>query len=189
MRYDLAQKFKPKSWFLEKRIQEGFWGKIEQSFHPEQFCPRTHHIANKAQKRAMGLVSSKNSTRKRVFRDGRNFASGHFCPQLCHLVCLAKKIGEVRFSTKIQTENVSFGKTNSRGLLRQNWAKFSPETILPPNAPYSPLGPEKWCGAGFVEKFRTKTCFLGWTKLSSGILLPPIVPSSPLGQENRWGAI
>ena len=26
-------------WFLEKRIREGFWGKIEQSFRPEQFAP------------------------------------------------------------------------------------------------------------------------------------------------------
>ena len=25
--------------FLEKRIREGFWGKIEQSFRPEQFSP------------------------------------------------------------------------------------------------------------------------------------------------------
>ena len=135
------------------------------------------------------VISSKNSERKRVFWDGRNFAPGNFCPQSCHLVRLARKIGEVRFSTKIQAENVSFGKNNSRGLLRQNWAKFSSGTILPPNASHSPLGPEKWYGVGFVEKFRTKTCFLGWTKLSSETFLPPIVPSSPFGQENRWGAI
>ena len=57
----------------------------------------------------MGPVSSKNSIRKRVFLDGRNFAPGHFCPQSRHLVCLASKIGEVRFSTKIQTENVFYG--------------------------------------------------------------------------------
>ena len=132
----------------------------------------------------MEPVSSKNSDRKRIFRVGRNFAPGHFCPQSRHLVRLAYKIGEVRFSTKIQTENVFFGKTNSRGLLRQNSAKFSSGTILPPNAPYSQLGPEKRYGAGFVKKFRPKTCFLGWTKLRSGTLLPPIVLSSPLGQEN-----
>ena len=75
--------------------------------------------------------------------------SHHFCPQSCHLVCLAKKIGEVRFSTKIQIENVFFGKTNLRWLLRQNWAKFSYVTILPPNAPHSQLGLEKSYGAGF----------------------------------------
>ena len=99
------------------------------------------------------------------------------------------KIGEVRFSIKIPTENVFFGKTNSRGLLRQNWAMFSSGTIFPPNAPYSELGPEKRYGAGFIKKFQPKTCFLGWTKLHSETLLRPIVPSSPFGKENRWGAI
>jgi hypothetical protein len=86
---------------------------------------------------------------------------------------LAKKIGEVRFGIKIQTENVFFVKTNSRGLLRQNCAKFSSGTILPPNPPYSQLGPEKRYGAGSIKKFQPKTCFLGWTKLHSGTLLPP----------------
>ena len=100
-----------------------------------------------------------------------------------------EKIGEVRFSTKIQTENVFYGKTNSRGLFRQNWAKFSSGTILPPNTPYSQLGPEKRYGDGFIKKFPTNTCFLGWTKLQSGTLLPPIAPCSPFGHENRWGAI
>ena len=133
----------------------------------------------------MGLVSSKNSIRKRVFLDGRNLALGHFCPQSRHLVHLPNKIGEVQFSTKIQTENVFFGKTNLRGLLRQNWAKSSSGTILPPNAPYSQLGLEKRYGAGFVNKFQPKTCLLARTKLRSGTLLPTIVLSSPLGQENR----
>ena len=133
----------------------------------------------------MGPVSSKNSERKRVFSDGRNFAPGHFCPQLCHLVRLAKKICEERFSTKIQTENVFFRKTNSIGLFRQNCAKFSSGTILPPNAPYSQLSPEKMYEAGFIKKFQPKTCFLGWMKLHYGTLLLPTVPSSPFGQEKR----
>ena len=120
----------------------------------------------------MGPVSSTNSNLKCVFLNERNFDPGHFCPHSCHLVRLAKKIGEVRFSTKIQIENVFFGKTNLRGLLRQNWAKFSSGTILPPNAPYSPLGLEKKYGAGFINKFQPKTCFLGWTKLRSGTLFP-----------------
>ena len=137
----------------------------------------------------MGPVSSKNSIRKRDFLDGRNFAPRYFCPQSRHLVRLAKKIGDVRFSTKIQTENVFFGKTNSIGLLRQNWAKFSSGIILPLNVPYSQLGPEMGYGAGFIKKFQTKACFLGWTKLRSGTLLPLIAPSIPFGQENRWGAI
>ena len=137
----------------------------------------------------MGPVSSKNSNRKHRFKDRRNFTPGHFCPQSCHLVRLAKKIGEERFSTKIQTENVFFGKTNLRGLLRQNWAKFSSGSILPPNAPYSELGLEERYGAGFIKKFQSKTCFLGWTKLHSGTLLPPIMPSSPFGKENRWHAL
>ena len=175
--------------FMEKRIQEGFWSRIEQSFRPEQFCPRTHHIANLAQKRGMGPVLSKNSNRKRVFLDGRNFVPGHLCPQSRHLVRLAKKIGEVRFSTKIQTENVFYGKKNSRGLLKQNWAKFSSGTIFPPNAPYSQLGAEKRYGAGFIKKFQPKTCFFGWTKLRYGPLVHPIAPSSPFGQQKRWGAI
>ena len=133
----------------------------------------------------MGPVLSKNSNRKRVFLDGRNFAPGHFCPQSRHLVCLVNKIGEVRFSTKIQSENVFFGKTNSIGLLRQNSAKFSSGTIFPPNAPYSQLGPEKRNGTSFIKKFHPKTCFFGWTKIRSGALLPPIAPSSPFAQQNR----
>ena len=132
----------------------------------------------------MGLVSSKNSDRKRVFWDGRNFAPRHFCPQSRYLVRLARKIGEVRLSTKFQTVNVFFGKMNSIGLLRQNSAKFSSRIILPPDAPYSQVGQEKWYGTGFIKKLQLKTCFLGWTKLRSGTLLPRIVPSSPLGQEN-----
>ena len=117
--------------------------------------------------------------------DGRNFAPEHFCPQSCHLVRLAKKIGDVRFSPKIQTENLFFGKTNLRGLSRQNRAKFSSGTILPPNAQYSQSCPEKLYGAGFIKKFQPKKCFLGRTKLRSGTLLPPIAPSIPFGQENR----
>ena len=124
----------------------------------------------------MGPVSSKNSDRKRVFWVGQNFAPGHFCPQSRHLVRLAYKIGEVRFSTKIQTENVFFGKKKSRGLLRQNWAKFSSGTILPPNAPYRQLGLEKRYGAGFVKKFRPKTSFLGWKNFAPG----HFCPQSPL---------
>ena len=189
MRCDLVQKFKLKTCFLEKRIWEGFWGKIAQCFCPEQFRPRMYRIANYAKKRGMGPVSSKNPDWKRVFWEGRNFTPGHFCPQSRHLVRLVHKIGEVRFSTKIQAENVVFGKTNSRGLLRKNWEKFASGTILPPNAPYSQLGPEKRYGAGFIKKFQPKTCFLGWTKLHSGTLLPPIVPSSPFAKGNRWGAI
>ena len=181
MTCDLVQKFNPKTCFLQKRIREGFWGKIEQCFRPEQFCLRMLHIAIYAQKRGMGPVSSKNPDWKRVFWEGRSFAPGHFCPQSRHLVRLAHNIGEVRFITKIQAENMFFGKTNSRGLLRQNWEKFLAGTILPPNALDSQLGPEKRYGAVFIKKFQPKTCFLGWTKLHSGTLLPPIAPSSPFG--------
>ena len=120
----------------------------------------------------MGPVSSKNSNWKRVFWDGRKFAPGHFCPQSRHLVRLAMKIGVVRLSTKFQTINVFFGKTNSIGLLGQNSAKFSSRTILPLNAPYNQLGPEKRYGTGFIKKFHPKTCFFESTKLRSGTLLP-----------------
>ena len=95
-----------------------------------------------------------------------------------------EKIGEVRFSNKIETENAFFGKTNTRGLLRQNWANFRPKQFRPRNAPCSELGLEKRYGAGFIKKFQSKSCFLGCTKLHSGTLLPPIMPSSPFGQEN-----
>jgi hypothetical protein len=71
----------------------------------------------------------------------------------------------------------------------QNRAKFSSGTILPPNPPYSQLGPEKRYGAGSIKKFQPKTCFLGWSKLHTGTLLPSIMPSIPFGQENRSGAI
>ena len=140
-------------------------------------------------KKRYGAGFVKKFDRKHLFWEGRSFTLGHFCPQSCHLVHLAKKIGEVGFSTKIHTENVFLGKTNSRGLLRQNWAKFSSGRISPLNGPYSQLGPEKRYGASFIKIFQPKTCFLGWTKLHSGTVLPPIVQSSPFGQENRWGAI
>ena len=120
----------------------------------------------------MGPVSSKNSIRKHVFLDGRKFAPGHFCPQLCLLVNLAKKTGEVQFSKKIQTENVIFGITNSRGLLRQNWAKFSSGTILPPNAPYSQFGLEKRYGAGFINQFQPKRVFLDSRNIAPGHFCP-----------------
>ena len=126
---------------------------------------------------------------KTCFLGWTKLRSKTLCPQSCHLVRLAKKIGEVRFSPKIQTENVFFGKTNLRGLLRKNWAKLSSGTFLPPKAPYSQLGPKKRYGTGFIKKFHPKTCFSRWTKLHSGTLLPPIAPSSPFGQENRLGAI
>ena len=115
--------------------------------------------------------------------------SGALFPQSRHVVRLAIKIGEVRFSIRIPTVNVFFGKTNSRGLLRKNSAKFSSGTILPPNAPHSQWGLEKMYEAGFIKKFQKKTCFLGRTKLHSKALLPPIVPSSPFGKGNRWGVI
>ena len=105
------------------------------------------------------MVSSKNSNRKRVFEDGRNFTQGHFGPQSCHLVRLARKIGEVRFNNKIQTENGFFGKNEFERAFEAKLSKFSSETILPPNAPCRELGSEKWYGDGFIEKFQPKTCF------------------------------
>jgi hypothetical protein len=68
----------------------------------------------------MGRFHQKIPTENVFFGMDETFAPGHFCPQSCHLVRLAKKIGEVRLSAKIQTENVVFGKKNSIGLLRQN---------------------------------------------------------------------
>ena len=186
MRCDLVQKLKPKTYFLEKRIRGGFWGKIEQSFHQEQFCPRTHHVGPE---KSYGPGFIKKFRLKTCFLGWTKLRSRTLFPQSRNLVRLAKKIGEVRFSTKIQTENVFYGKTNSRGLLKPNWAKFSSGTITPPNAPYRQLGPEKRYGADFIKKFHSKTCFFAWTKLRSGPLLPPIAPSSPFGQENRWSAI
>ena len=63
----------------------------------------------------------------------------------------------MRFSTKIQTENVFFGKKNEfERASEAKLSKFSSETILPPNAPCSELGPEKWYGATFVKKIPTK---------------------------------
>ena len=167
--------------FFGKKNSRGLLGKSLAKFSSGTILPLNAHIGRLALEIGMRPVSSKNSDRKRVFWYGRNFAPGHFCPQSRHLVCLAHKIGEVRFSRKIQTENMFFGKMNSGGLLRQNWAKFMSGTILPPNTPYGQLGPEKRYGAGFIKKFQPKTCFLGWTKLRSGTLLPPITPSSPFG--------
>ena len=120
----------------------------------------------------MGPVSSKNQDWERVFWGGRNFAPWHFCPQSRHLVCLAHKIGEERFSTKIQAENVFFGKTNSRGLLRQNWARFSFGTILPLNAPYCQFGPKKRYEADFVKKSHWKLVFWEGRNFAPGQFYP-----------------
>ena len=184
-----STKIQTENMFFGKTNSRGLLGLNLPKFSSVTILPPTALIACLASEIGMGPVSSKNSDRKRVFWDGRNFPPGHFCPHSCHRVRLAKKIGEVRFSTKIQSENMIFGKMNSIGLLRWNWAKFLSGTILPPNASCSQLGPEKMYEAGFIKKFQTKTCFLGWTKLRSGTLLPPITQSSPFGQENRWGAI
>ena len=175
--------------FFGKTNSRGLLRQNLAKFSSGTILPPNADIARLASEISMGPVSSKNSDRKCVFWDWRNFALGHFCPQSRHLVRWAHKIGEVQFSTKFQTENMFFGKMNSWGLLRQNWAKFSSGTILPPNAPYSQLGPEKRHGTGFIKKLFPKTCFFGWTKLRSGTLLPPIAPSSPFGQEKRWRAI
>ena len=149
-----STKIQTENVFIGKTNSRGLlrqnWAKLSSG----TILPPNAPYSQLAQKRGMGPVSSKNSNRKGVFQDGRNFAPGRFCPQSCHLVRLANKIGEVRFSTKIQIENVFFRKTNLRGLLRQNWAKFSSGTILPPNAPYSQLGTEKRYGVGFLKKFQ-----------------------------------
>ena len=76
------------------------------------------------------------------------------------------KNGEVRFTTKIQTENVFFGKSNSVELLKQNWAKISSGTIFPPNAPYSQLGPEKMYDASFIKKFQNENVFFSMDETS-----------------------
>ena len=106
----------------------------------------------------MGPVLSKNSNRKRVFSDGRNFAPGHFCPQSRHLVCLANKIGEVRFSTTIQTENF-FWKNEFERAFEAKLSKVFVRNNFSPNAPNSQLGPEKWYGAGFIKKIPTENVF------------------------------
>ena len=48
------------------------------------------------------------SVRNTFATNRRNVAPGNICPQSRHPVRLAKKIGEVRLSTKIQTEKVFF---------------------------------------------------------------------------------
>ena len=103
----------------------------------------------------------KKSRLKTCFLGRTKLRTGTLFPHSRHLVRLAHKIREVRFSSKIQAENVFFGKTNSRGLLRQTGAKFSSGTILPPNSPYSQFGLEMRSRAGFINKFLTKTCILG----------------------------
>ena len=189
MRCDLAQKLKPKTCFFEKWIWEGFWGKIGQCFRQGTILPPNASYSQLRPEKRYGAGFVKKSRPKTCFLGRTKHRSEALFPQLRHLVRLAMKIGELLFSIKIPTENVFFEKTNSRGLLRQNWAMLSSGTILPPNAPYTELGPEKRYGAGFIKKFQPKMCLLGWTKLHSGTLLPPIVPSSPFGKENRWGAI
>ena len=54
-----------------------------------------------------------------------------FAPKSRHLVRLAMKIGEVRFSTKIQTENVFFAKSNSEGFWGKIEQSFRPEQFFP----------------------------------------------------------
>ena len=161
-----------------------FGAKLSKVFVWKNFSPERTILTIRPRKEVWGRFRQKIPIENEFF-GWTNIAPGHFCPQPCHLFRLAKKICEVRFCTKIQTENVCSGKIILRGLVRQNSAKFSSETILPLNAPCSQLGPEKRYGAGFIKKLQLKTCFLGWTKFRCGTLLPPIAPSIPFGQENR----
>ena len=154
-----STKIQTENMFFGKMNSRGLLRQNWAKFSSRTIFPPNAPCSQLGQEKRYGPVSSKNSDQKRVFKDGRNFDPGQFWAQSRHLVRLAHKIGEVRFSTKIQTENECFGKTNWWGLLRQNWAKFSSGTILPPNASYSQLGPEKRFGAGLVKKFRPKTCF------------------------------
>ena len=175
--------------FWKNEFERAFDAKLSNVFVRNNFAPLNAPYSQLGTKKRYGAGFIKKLQIKTCFLGWTKLHSRTLLPPICHLVRLAKKIDEVRFSTKIQTENVFLGKTNLRGLLRQNWAKFSSGSIMPPNAPYSELGPEKRNGAGFIKKFHPKTCFLGWTKLPSETFLPPIVPSSPFGKENRWGAI
>ena len=119
---------------------------------------------------------------KTCFLGWMKLRSGTLLPHIArHLVSLAHKTGEVWFSTKIQTENVFFGKTNLRGLLRQNWAKFSSGTILPPNAPYSQLGPEKGMGPVSSKNSDRKRVFWDGRNYAPGPFLPPTALSKPFG--------
>ena len=55
----------------------------------------------------------------------RNFAPGNICPQSHHPVRLAKKVGGVQLSTKIQTENVFF-RMDETSL----WDTFAPNRAI-----------------------------------------------------------
>ena len=118
-----------------------------------------HLIANQAQKRGMGTVSSKNSKRKRVSQVGRNFAPGDFCPQSRHLVRFAKKIGEVRFSTKSQIRKRVFWKREFEWAFVAKlskvfvWKNFAPERTI------QPIRPIKDVWGWFHQKIPTENVF------------------------------
>ena len=118
---DLVQKFKPKTCFLEKRIREGFSGKIEPSFRPEQFCPRTYHIAITPRKEVCGRFHQKIPTENMFFRMDETSLRDTFAPHrpiwsvwpgnqvMCNFVqkfkpktCFLEKRNREGFSGKIE---------------------------------------------------------------------------------------
>ena len=107
----------------------------------------------------MGPVSSTNSIRKRVFQDVRNFAPGHFCPQSRHLVRLAHKKGEVRFSTKIQTENVFFGKNKFERAFEAELSKVFVRNNFAPEHTIQPIRPRKEVWGRFHQRIPSANVF------------------------------
>ena len=89
-------------------------------FSPETIFPPNSPYSQLGPEKRYGSGFVKKSRLKTCFLGRKKLRNGHCCPQLRHLVRLAHKIREVRFITKIQAENVFFGETNPRGLLRQN---------------------------------------------------------------------
>ena len=132
-------------------------------FSSETILPPNTSCSQFGPEKRYGAGFIKKLQLKACFLGWTKVRSGTLLPPIAHLVRLAKKRGGVRFSTKIQTEKVFFRKTNSKGHLRQNWAKFSFGTILPPNAPYSQLGPEKRYWAGFIKSHKGEVTTKGKT--------------------------
>ena len=110
-------------------------------FSSGSILPLNPPYSELGQEKRYGAGFIKKFQPKTCFLGWTKLHSGTLLPPIVQLVRLAKKIGEVRFSKKILTENVFFGKKISVAY-EANEAKFSCEIVLPPNKLNSPCGPE-----------------------------------------------
>ena len=166
VRYDLVQKFKPKTCFLENESERAFEAELSKIFDRNNFAPERTIQTIRPRKEVWGRFHKKIPSENVFFAMDKTSLRHTFAPNRVIQSLKPSKLVSCDLVQKFKPKNVFSGKMNSIGLLRQNWAKFSSRKILPPNAPYWQLGPEKRYGTGFIKKFHPKTCFFGLDETS-----------------------